>query len=188
MWGEKRGRLTRSSPLIGRREQDVHTPPPAVARCARFSLEMAPTQVSFYNSANNESSQRKCSRRSVMTTASVTLATSAGWQAGHAGVETDDAPPVMTADNWNVTDFYMIAAQLRTHTRGLQTNVRPENGSNRAEHEGGGRGGCRLEFCSGLHTPGLTYHFKPKCSWTTFHRHRLGFRCSRDKMEAFIRS
>lgn len=72
-----------------------------------------------------------------MTTASVTLATSAGWQAGHAGVETDDAPPVMTADNWNVTDFYMIAAQLRTHTRGLQTNVRPGNGSNRAEHEGG---------------------------------------------------
>lgn len=51
-----------------------------------------------------------------MMTASVTLANSSGL-AGRSRRRgnTDDAPPVMTADNWNVTDFYMIAAQLHAH-------------------------------------------------------------------------
>lgn len=37
------------------------------------------------------------------------------WQAGHAGVEAEDAPPVMTADNWNVTDIDVIADKLHKH-------------------------------------------------------------------------
>lgn len=87
--------------------------------CARFSFEIPQIQVSFVSSCQltlgigrgSKGNARKWNNEGSL----CLWQTPAGWQAGHAGVETADGPPVMTADNWNVTDFYMIADKLHKH-------------------------------------------------------------------------
>lgn len=75
----------------------------------------------------------------------------------------------MTADNWNVTDFYMIAAQLHMH-------------------EGSRQMSAQKTRVIEQNTRGKPWRMQAGILLESEHSAHVGFRYSQDKMEVFLPS